>query len=197
MGKTLVIYAHPHTAGHCPAIKEEVERLLKEHKVEYSLFDLYAMNYDPLLHENEHYTAGAEHRDISEQNKMFQQKIAEADKLIFIYPIWWNSMPAVLKGWLDRVLTSHFAFKFDPYGIPVKLLKGRRALLFITGGTNRCLAWIFLRDRAAKIMAKDTLGFCGIKTTVCQFGSCRKFTEERATKIRKVVKRKLSSFYGW
>ncbi len=197
MTKTLVIYAHPATQGHCPTIKEEVEKLLKEHKIEYNFFDLYAMKYDPILHESEHYTAGAEHRHISEQNKMFQQKISEADKLIFIYPIWWNSMPAILKGWLDKVLTSHFAFKFTPQGIPVKLLKGRKALLFITGGTQRFLAWVFLRDRAAKIVAKDTLGFCGIKTKACQFGNCRTLNDKKAESMKKTVRRKLSSFYGW
>ena len=106
-------------------------------------------------------------------------------------------MPAILKGWLDRVLTSHFAFRFLPYGIPVKLLKGRKALLFITGGTNRILAWIFLRDRAAKIMAKDTLGFCGIKTSVCQFGSCTAFDGRKAARLRKTVQRRMERFYGW
>ncbi len=64
MVKTLVIYAHPQTKGYCPAIKEEVEKQLRANKIEYSLFDLYAMKYDPILHENEHYTAGADHRTL-------------------------------------------------------------------------------------------------------------------------------------
>ncbi len=195
MAKTLVIYAHPKTMGHCSVLLEEVVRLLKGKKTEYELIDLYAIKYDPILHEGEHYTAGG--RDITDQNKDFQQKITEAERLIFIYPIWWNSMPAILKGWLDRVLTSHFAFKFTPRGIPIKLLKERKALLFITGGTQRILAWIFLRDRAAKIMAKDTLGFCGIKTSVCQFGGCTKLTDERAEKMRRAVQKRLPSFMGW
>ncbi|HIH05389.1 TPA: hypothetical protein HA281_03755 [Candidatus Woesearchaeota archaeon] len=195
MAKTLIIYAHPKTRGHCSTIRDEVERLMKEKGEGYELIDLYAMKYDPLLHEKEHYTAGG--RAISPRNKAFQQKIKRAERLIFIYPIWWNSMPAILKGWLDRVLTSHFAFRFLPYGIPVKLLKGRKALLFITGGTNRILAWIFLRDRAAKIMAKDTLGFCGIKTSVCQFGSCTAFDGRKAARLRKTVQRRMERFYGW
>ncbi len=196
MGKTLVIYAHPQTNGYCSAIKDEVEKQLKAKKVQYSIFDLYAMKYDPVLHESEHYTAGSEHRALSDQTKMFQQKIAEAENLIFIYPIWWNSPPAILKGWLDKVLTSHFAFKFDERGIPKKLLKGRRALIFVTGGTPKPLAWLFLGNRAAKIMAKDTLGFCGVKTTVCQFGGCRKLEAGKVEGIRNTVQRKMSSFYG-
>jgi NAD(P)H dehydrogenase (quinone) len=197
MVKTLVIYAHPQTKGYCPAIKEEVEKQLRAHKIEYSLFDLYAMKYDPILHENEHYTAGSEHRHLSDQTKMFQQKITEAEKLVFIYPIWWNSPPAILKGWLDKILTSHFGFKFDKYGIPKKLLKGRKALIFITGGTPKPLAWLFLGNRAAKIMAKDTLGFCGIKTKVCQFGSCRALEEKKVQSVKSAVRSTLSSFYGW
>jgi len=200
MGKTLIIYAHPHTQGHCLLIKDEVQRQLREHKVEYNFFDLYALKYDPVLHENEHYTAGADHREISDQNKMFQKKISEAEKLIFIYPIWWNSMPAILKGWCDRVFTSHFAFKYGRFGIsfaPIPLLRGKEALLLITGGSPRILSWIFLRDRAAKIMSKDILGFCGIRTSVCQFGNCRTLTDEKAEKIKKTTAKKLASFYGW
>ncbi len=195
MAATLVIYAHPKTEGHCSFIREEVESLLKKNKADYELIDLYAIKYDPILHEEEHYTAGR--RMISIQNKKFQQTITDAEKLIFIYPIWWNSMPAILKGWLDRVLTSHFAFRFTPRGIPIKLLKEREAQLFITGGTQRLLAWIFLRDRASKIMAKDTLGFCGIKTRVCQFGSCTNLTGKKADMIRKTVHKHLKRFYGW
>jgi len=202
MAKILVIYAHPNTQGHCSIIKDEVRKQLDGKKEEYEFIDLYAMKYDPILHEKEHYTAGE--YAISDQNKKFQKKVADANKLIFIYPIWWNSMPAILKGWLDRVLTSHFAFKFTPkrflgmeIAIPVKLLKGRKALLFITGGTNRFLAWTFLRDRAAKIMGKDTLGFCGIKTQVCQFGGCVKMTDKKAEELRKGVQRNLPGFMGW
>jgi putative NADPH-quinone reductase len=197
MGKTLVIYAHPHTKGYCPCIREEVEKQLRAKKIEYSLFDLYAMKYDPILHENEHYTAGPDHRHLSEQTKMFQQKITEAEKLIFIYPIWWNSPPAILKGWLDKVLTSHFGFKFSPKGMPIKLLTGRKALILITGGTPKFFAWLLLRNRAAKIMAKDTLGFCGIKTKACQFGGCTKLEDKKVENVLSTVRNKLSSFYGW
>lgn len=202
MAKTLLIYAHPNTEGHCKILKNEVEKLLQDHNEEYELIDLYAIKYDPILHEREHYTAGG--RSVSVENKRFQQKITDANRLIFIYPIWWNSMPAVLKGWLDRVLTSHFAFRFSvrkflgmELAVPVKLLTGRKALLFITGGTPRPLAWIFLRDRASKIMGKDTLGYCGIKTRTVQFGGCTKLDEKKEKELRRGVKNNLPKFMGW
>ncbi|MDP7457809.1 MAG: NAD(P)H-dependent oxidoreductase, partial [Candidatus Woesearchaeota archaeon] len=90
--KTVIVYAHPQTPGHCPEILKEVEAYHKEHGIEYELLDLYKMKYDPVLHENEHYTAGEGHWDVSKENKRIRQLILDNNKLIFIYPVWWNSM---------------------------------------------------------------------------------------------------------
>ena len=110
--KTLIIYAHPKTEGHCSTILYEVKKVMKEKKKKYDLIDLYKIKYDPILHDEEHYTAGEGHRKVSKENKKFQKMIKDTNELIFIYPIWWGSMPAILKGFIDRVFTSHFAYQY-------------------------------------------------------------------------------------
>ena len=107
---TLIIYAHPNKEGNCGKILNFTEKTLKEKNIGYELIDLYENKYNPCLLDKEHYTSGK--FEISEQNKAFQKQIQENKNIIFIYPIWWGSMPAILKGFFDRVFTSRFAFKY-------------------------------------------------------------------------------------
>jgi NAD(P)H dehydrogenase (quinone) len=190
--KTLIIYAHPNTGGHCAELLKNVIIELKAKKEDYLLWDLYKMKYDPILHGNEHYTRG--NYTISKQNQEIQKHIANADKLIFIYPVWWNSMPAILKGFVDRVFTARFAFKFVK-SMPVGLLKGKKSVVFITSGASNLFSCIFQGKRAAKIMKKDILQYCGIKTKVFQYGKTLEFNDSSKIKINKLVKKGLNWLY--
>jgi putative NADPH-quinone reductase len=111
-------------------------------------------------------------------------------------------MPAVLKGFIDKVFTAHFAFKFVTMpviskimgGIPRPLLKGKKAVVFLTTGSNWIAWWFFLRRRARKLMLTDILGFFGIKARVYHLGSCRIVDEGRILKIKKMVAKGLAGF---
>ena len=167
--KTLVIYAHPQTKGNNTLVLEEVEKKLNARKIEYEVLDLYKMKYDPVLHEREHYTSSKDNRKITKQNQQIQEKITNSDRLIFIYPLWWDSMPAILKGFFDKTLTPGFGYYFKPTGlplipaIPVPLLKGKKAVTIVTHGNLGLYYTLVLGNRGSKIVTKDTLGFMGIK----------------------------------
>ena len=196
--KTLIIYAHPNTPGHCPHILKEIEEHLQEEDADYELLDLYKMKYDPILHEDEHYTTGE--REISDQNKDIQKSIQDSDRMIFIYPVWWNSMPAILKGFFDKVLTPHFAFKFTPFkvlgqSLPKKLLSGKKAALFMTTGSQWWIFHFILHQRAVSIAAKDTLGFCGIKAKAFPVYGATQLTDKHMITIKKTVKKGLKWLY--
>ena len=196
--KTLIIYAHPKTTGHCPTILKEVEKTLKNRNIDYELIDLYKIKYDPVLHETEHYTTG--HEKVSKQNLDFQNKIKKTNKLIFIYPVWWGSMPAIMKGFLDRVFTSGFAFKFKPApivgGIPIKLLKGTKAIVFLTTGTIKPLTFLIFGNRFKKLIRKDILGFFGINTKVYHIDGAMQLNEKQIKKIKKAVRKGLKHMYS-
>ena len=200
--KTLIVYAHPETKGHCPLILKGVEEWHKQHHIDYELIDLYRIKYDPYLHEEEHYTAG--NREISGQNREFQEKISQTDRLIFIYPVLWSTMPAAMKGFLDRVFTANFAFNFKPApifrdyigGVPVKLLTGKKAAVFLTTGTVRLLTLLFLGNRFKKIISHDILGFFGIKTRVFHIDKATQLNEKQEIKIKNAVKTGLKWLYS-
>lgn len=196
--KTLIIYAHPKHKGHCSAFLDETIKQLKEKNQDYELIDLYKIKYDPVLHPDEHYTSGG--RKVSKQNKEFQDKISKTNKIIFIYPVWWNSMPAILKGWFDRVFTNHFSFKYvnkpilstiNKGPVPEGLLKGKKSVIFVTSGAKKWQADIFLRNRFKKIISVDILKFCGIKSKVFHLAACTSDCKLREKEIKKIVRKGL------
>ncbi|MGV8150629.1 MAG: NAD(P)H-dependent oxidoreductase [Candidatus Woesearchaeota archaeon] len=203
--KILVIYAHPDSQGHCSRILSEVKMHLDEKGLDYEVLDLYAMKYDPILTEKEIY--GAKVKELSDINKVMQEKITKSDKLIFIYPVWWNSMPAILKGFFDRVFTSGFAFKYKPvipsklraylllryafvtkfdYGMPIPLLRGKKAIVFLTTGSPK-IAFFINGNRFKTAIRRDILGFFGIKTKIYHIDNCRVLNEYQKNKIVKTV----------
>lgn len=91
-----------------------------------------------------------------------QESLTWAEHLVIVHPVWWGTMPALLKGWLDRVLTPGFAFADREDGGWDGLLAGRSATLISTMDTP---LWVFrwiLRAPSLQALRAATLGFCGI-----------------------------------
>lgn len=179
----LIVYAHPNKEGHAGKILREVVRYLEKKKINYKLLDLYDMNYDPVMYPHEHYTSGG--KELAEVNQEMQKLFKEYDKFIFIYPTWWNNIPAILKGFIDKVFTGGYAFRFKGK-FPIKLLKGKALVFTTTGGP-----WIYSKmiNRSLKLITKDTLGFCGIKAKGYLVGDANKFNDKQKAKIEKLVPR--------
>ncbi|MGC5325116.1 NAD(P)H-dependent oxidoreductase [Brevibacillus sp. SYSU BS000544] len=95
----------------------------------YTVRDLYQMNFQPVFSEED--MRNVEQNKASGDIDEEQQVITDADTLLMIYPVWWWSQPAILKGWIDRVFTDNFAFRYEKNG-PVGLLKGKKAIVFTT-----------------------------------------------------------------
>ncbi|MBL7056308.1 NAD(P)H-dependent oxidoreductase [Candidatus Woesearchaeota archaeon] len=189
--RTLIVYAHPQTKGHCPLILEGIENWHKQHQIDYEVIDLYRIKYDPVLHEEEHYTAG--NREISEQNREFQQKISETTKLIFIYPMWWGYVPAILKGFFDRVFTSNFAFRYEG-NKPIAMLKGKKAALLVTSGGPKIIYKLLL-DMPNTLIKLIVFRFCGIKSKVFQVDKARILNDTQVKKIKKESSKAMKYLY--
>ena len=105
--KTLIIYTHPSPTGFNAAILKEVQsNLSKKHEVK--TLDLYAESFDPILRFDQEHRRRDLHKD--PEMAKYRDLITWADQLIFIFPIWWSSMPAILKGFIDRVFAADFAY---------------------------------------------------------------------------------------
>lgn len=182
----LIIYAHPNKEGHCGYILDSIKAVLEENSQEYEVIDLYELEYDPILKPNEHYSSGQDF--ITKQNLGFQEKIKEHNEFIVIYPTWWNSTPAILKGFFDRVLTPPFAFKYEGK-IPKGMLEGKKAFVFTTTGAPTFYNFFFAKKRSIKTVINEVFKFCGFKTEGAIIDSATKLETKQQEKIRKAVKK--------
>ncbi|MBC7739973.1 MAG: NAD(P)H-dependent oxidoreductase [Candidatus Saccharibacteria bacterium] len=107
--RALVIYCHPRPDSFNAAIRDTVLTKLHAASAEIRLRDLYAEGFSPVLQPDEHagYLNSPANRALVEDHC---HDVEWADTLIFVYPTWWYALPAMLKGWLDRVLLPDLAF---------------------------------------------------------------------------------------
>lgn len=159
----LIIYAHPNHQSFNGAILRQVKNHLNS-KHQVRILDLYAEKFDPLLHFDEDHLR----RDLDKDPEMekYRQLISWADHLIWIFPIWWGGMPAILKGFIDRVFASGFAYSYKGMGMQGHL-KGKTAWIISTHDTPGFVT-AFLQDYG-KVLKNQVLGMCGIKP--CQLTS--------------------------
>lgn len=137
--KQLIIYAHPDSKSFCHAIKDTYIEALQSQGKEVRVRDLYAEDFNPVLRYRElqqmHHGGKAE-ADLSEDLKIEQAFIEWADVITFIYPIWWSGMPAILKGYIDRVFTFGFAYGIKDDKL-VGMLTNKRVLVINTMGGEK------------------------------------------------------------
>ena len=96
---------------------------------------------------------------------VFQENIKWCEHFVVIYPTWWTSMPAQLKGLFDRAWISGFAFRFKPSGLWNKLLGGRSAHVFTTMGAPAFFEYLFFGN-VTKLLKNNLLKFAGF-SPVC------------------------------
>ncbi|MCV6592819.1 MAG: NAD(P)H-dependent oxidoreductase [Silicimonas sp.] len=107
--KALVVYCHPREGSFNAAIRDLVLEKLKAAGAEVRLSDLYARDFQPILTAAEH----EGYLNCPENCEPVQSDVDDVrwcDTIIFVYPTWWYGLPAVLKGWLDRVMLPDVAF---------------------------------------------------------------------------------------
>ena len=180
----LIIYVHPETKGFNSRILATLTGELDRRQVSWRLIDLYRDSYHPVLRSEEHFTAG--NRQVAEQTREYQELVKQHDKLVLIYPVWWNGPPAILKGFFDRVFTPGFAYRFNGR-IPGKLLKGKKAAVLLTHGSPGWYTTFILRNRGAKVVVRDILGFCGIASKFFKLNNARHYGPARDREISRLV----------
>lgn len=154
-----IVYAHPSKKSYTYQVLQKTKNALvrEGHIVEVS--DLYAIDFCSDMNEQEYEREGFSQaelplpEDIAKEHK----KIAEADCMIFIYPVWWSDCPAKLKGWFDRVYTIGYAYKQDLKVEKMKLID-YGIVLCTAGHPNDFLDETGIADSMKTIMVADRLG---------------------------------------
>ncbi|WP_349609376.1 MULTISPECIES: NAD(P)H-dependent oxidoreductase [Cupriavidus] len=149
----LIVFAHPEPNSFSAALKNTAVQTLTELGHQVTVSDLYQMGWSPTLGEADfpQARADADYLDLSrEQEHAYahrthsadvhaeQEKVKAAELVLFHFPVWWFSMPAMLKGWVDRVFSRGFAYstgrKYESGHF-----KGKRAMICLTTGTASTL----------------------------------------------------------
>jgi NAD(P)H dehydrogenase (quinone) len=158
-----VILGHPHAGSFNHAIAETVLRTLQRGGQVASFHDLYAEGFDPLL-PHEEIVKDAE---LAPLVKRHCDEIAQADGIVVVHPNWWGQPPAILKGWIDRVLRPGVAYEFvegdGGEGVPVGLLKARTALVFNTSNTPEERELRVFGDPLEALWKVCIFELCGVK----------------------------------
>lgn len=129
----LIIYAHPNLHSFSKAMADAVASAGKKCGYDPQIRDLYRLNFNPILSDAE---LQASYQGIIPEEIRYEQQLwQQADLISLIYPLWWMGFPAILKGYLDRVLTHGFAYKTEN-GVSQGLLSGKRLQQFILIGSN-------------------------------------------------------------
>ncbi len=156
----LIVYSHPNPKSFCHAILETAVKTLQSKGHEVVVRDLYALGFDPVLKGSDF--VGFQSGNIPSDIKAEQEKISGAEVITFIYPIWWTGMPAMMKGYIDRVFSLGFAYAAGEWG-PVGLLTEKKVIIFNTTGMAKELydeSGMF--DAIKKTSGAGILNFCGL-----------------------------------
>jgi putative NADPH-quinone reductase len=156
-----VILAHPTSGSFNHAIAHTVVSALKENGHEVRFHDLYAERFDPLL-------PSSEIPKCVRLDPVIQQhcnELAQADGIVIIHPNWWGQPPAIMKGWIDRVIRPGVAYEFlegdSGEGVPCGLLKLKQTLIFNSSNTSTEREQAVFGDPLEFIWKNCVFGLCG------------------------------------
>ncbi|ACY15172.1 NAD(P)H-dependent oxidoreductase [Haliangium ochraceum] len=157
MKRVLIINGHPDRESFCAALAERYQQGVLSAGAPCELVHLADLDFDPILHH------GYRKRpELEPDLERMQQALTDAEHLVLVYPNWWGSYPALLKGFFDRTLLPGFAFRYRKDS-PLwdKLLAGRSARLLVTMDTPWWYYWLMVGRPGHNAVQKATLGFCG------------------------------------
>jgi len=142
------------------------------------------MHFDPILHEG-YKTIQTLEPDLED----FRENVRWADHIVIIYPTWWSSMPAMLKGLFDRAWLPHFAFLYADHGLTwKKMLKGRTARIITSANSSPWVLW-FMYGPPTVVLEQCLLDFAGIRTSSLVLGPSERASERRKAAWFKKVAR--------
>lgn len=162
--KILAILAHPNNKSFNRAMAEAAVEVLRGNGHEVWFHDLYEEKFDPLLHSAEI----PKDAPLPSVIQDYCEKISSADAIVVVHPDWWGQPPAILKGWLDRIIRAGVAYKFEEIdkgtGRPIGLLKARAALVFNTSNTPYEMEMKAFGDPLDNLWKNCIFGMCGVRS---------------------------------
>ena len=160
MKKIFIVYGHYDEKSFNAAIRDTFIKSVEKKGYSVDLIDLYKEKFDPVFSGEKPDEKVLNHR----------KRIDDSDVIVIIAPIWNFRMPAIVEGWIDRVLTPPWAFSFKKifgnYGYPIGNLKGKKAIVFCTYGSPQFAIKTFFLNMPTKRLRRGVFNICGIEEVV-------------------------------
>ncbi len=194
--KILVILGHPGKGSFNHAIASTAVEALSDSGHEVMFHDLYEEGFDPILPVSEIPKEASLDRLV----RRHCDEIATADGIIIVHPNWWGQPPAILKGWIDRVIRPGVAYEFTEddsgEGVPVGLLKAKSVLVFNTSNTPEMREREVFGDPLERIWKDCIFDLCGVADFYRKmFRVMVTSTEEERKHWLEEVRRTVSRYY--
>lgn len=205
MSHALIVHAHPEPESFCSAQMREAVLALEAQGYTVEISDLYRMGWNPELGRDdfEHELVGhfkpqveqvkaVNHVTFAPDVAAEIEKVQRADLLVFSFPMWWFSLPALLKGWVDRVFAMGVAYGGSVGRFETGGFQGRRAMLLFTTGSTEDMFGPGARDGEMDVILfhiqHGMFYFVGynVLAPVMSFSPVRKTPEEREQQLRQV-----------
>jgi NAD(P)H dehydrogenase (quinone) len=190
----VVVLAHPLQNSLCGHLTKLAASLIAEAGHDLHIVDLYERDFDPRLTSSErqsYYASAYDCRAVAEDAESLQI----ADVLVLIFPTWWFGLPAILKGWIDRVFVPGIAYHHAPdFGRMVPKLTQLQACLAITTlGSPWWIDWFIMFRPVRRVLSRAIIGPCapGARFSMLSFYDTEKITAGRLAAFEKALKQKM------
>lgn len=161
--RILIILAHPDSSSLNHAIADAVRDDLREAGHDVVFHDLHAERFDPLLPSAEIPESG----HVPPEIQSHCDDLVSADGIVIVHPNWWGQPPAILKGWIDRVVRPGLAYRFEEgdggEGVPVGLLQAKAAVVLNTSNTLEGREAEVFGDPLDAIWRRCVFDLCGVR----------------------------------
>ena len=182
--RTAIVFNHPYEESYCNAILQAITIGLQKAMHEVDLMHLDNDRFNPAMTKAD-LKAFMEHKPVDPQVLDYSERLKKADHLIFIFPIWWDIMPAATKGFIDRVLFPGVVYDHHPRGFGlVPLLKNLQSVTIITTMNKpRIMYSLIIGNLIRKAMLGSVFKTMGYKNLdwIC-FYSVKRVSHEKRVK---------------
>ncbi|MFT6559328.1 NAD(P)H-dependent oxidoreductase [Sneathiella sp.] len=190
--KCLAVVSHPLKNSLCKDLLDEVADELERKNHEIRIKDLYEEAFDPVLTRDERasyygdeYTPSGTQKDI--------EQLCETEYLVLIFPTWWFGLPAILKGWLDRVWVpgAAYAHSVDNKSISPKLNALKKVRVITTLGSPWWVDRLILRQPVKKALKYGVVGACsrGCDFEMLSLYDCENLTQDKINRFKIRIRR--------
>jgi NAD(P)H dehydrogenase (quinone) len=195
MANTLIVLAHPGKNSLSHLFADDVRKTLDLRGVNVDMLDLYQDQFSPVLTqvEREAYYSDAPFLIGTSQ---YAERLSKADTLVLIFPTWWYGLPAILKGWIDRVFAPTIAFDHATNFRPIKprLTNLKSIMVITTLGSPWWVDWFVLRRPVRRILKTAVFALCAPKAKfqMLSFYSAEKPASHYVKQFRRKLARSLN-----